>query len=445
MKKLYCILFAALLVNLSAFASVNFSEYFENATLRLDYVFSGTDAAQHISFMQAYKTDVWAGRRTNLQKPLLGGNGQISVKDAASGEVLYTNSFSTLFQEWQSTEEATKVTKGFENCFQVPWPKKPVIITVSLSDKYHNVSATLSHPIDPKDILIRPLESKNAYKQLQGGGNYESRIDVAIIGDGYSAEDQDKFYSDAERAVTALTGHEPFKSMKNKFNFVAVAAVSNDSGVSVPHNNNWKDTSLSSHYDTFYSKRYLTTSNMRLLYNQLAGIPFEHVIVLANISEYGGGGIYNSFTIASADHPTFEVVLVHEFGHCFGGLADEYYYDDEYSLSFPAGIEPWEPNITTLTDFDSKWKDMLSPGTAVPTEPDKIGNSSGRYRSWSSLSKEEKEILNNKIGVYEGAGYQSKGVFRPVQECRMKINECENFCPVCSRSLVRMADYYTGK
>lgn len=159
MKKFSCILLTALLVSSTAFSSDFFSKHFENATLRLDYIFSGNDTSQHISFMQAYKTNIWAGRRTNLQKPLLAGNGQICVKDAASGEVLYTNSFSTLFQEWQNTEEATKVTRGFENCFQVPWPKKPVIITVTLTDKYQQISASLSHPIDPEDILIRDRKS----------------------------------------------------------------------------------------------------------------------------------------------------------------------------------------------------------------------------------------------------------------------------------------------
>lgn len=445
MKKFSCILLTALLVSLTAFSSDFFSRHFENATLRLDYVFSGNDTSQHISFMQAYKTNIWAGRRTNLQKPLLAGNGQICIKDAATGEVLYTNSFSTLFQEWQNTEEATKVTRGFENCFQVPWPKKPVIITVTLTDKYQQVSASLSHSIDPEDILIRPLKSKNSYRQIHGGGNYESRIDVAIIGDGYSARDQQKFHSDALRAVTAIMNHEPFKSMENRFNFIAVSSISRDSGVSIPHADKWKDTSFSSHYDTFYSKRYLTTSSMRSLYHQLAGIPFEHIIVLANTGEYGGGGIYNSLVIASSDHPTFEVVLVHEFGHGFGGLADEYYYDDEYSLMYPSGVEPWEPNITTLTDFGSKWKDMLSPGTFIPTPPDSIERNFDVRRIWNTLSKEEKASLNNKIGVYEGGGYQSKGVFRPVQECRMKINECENFCPVCSRAIVRMVDYYTAE
>lgn len=439
------IILAAMLVSLPSFAEPAFDDWFLNATLRLDYVFSGNDSRQSISFMEAYRTEVWAGRRTRLQKPLLEGNGQITVQDAASGEVIYSDSFSTLFQEWQSTEEATKVVKGFENCFQVPWPKAPVKITVRLTDKYRHTTAVLTHPIDPGDILIRPLKSKNQYRQIMGGGNYASRIDVAIVGDGYAKKDTRKFYHDASRAVAAIMSHEPFSSMQDRFNFVAVNAISDDSGVSVPHRGEWKNTCFSSHYDTFYSARYLTTSNLRTLYFDLAGIPFEHILVLVNTGEYGGGGIYNSVTLTAADHPTFEMVTVHEFGHEFAGLADEYFYDDQYSPMYPAGVEPWEPNITTLTDFASKWKDMLPPGTFIPTPVDSLEASTDVRRIWNRLSDSEKEALNLRIGVFEGGGYQSKGVFRPVQECRMKINECEHFCPVCSRAIVRMVDYYTGK
>ena len=117
-------------------------------------------------------------------------------------------------------------------------------------------------------------------------------------------------------------------------------------------------------------------------------------------------------TVTTSDHPTFRPVLVHEFGHAYGGLGDEYFYDDGYETMYPADTEPWEPNLTTLIDFQSKWADMLS----VPG-----------------------------VGVFEGGGYQSKGVYRPAQDCRMKTNEAKNFCPVCSRALVRITDFYTSQ
>ena len=410
MKRTVCIL-TALLVSFCAF-SRSFSDSFENATLRLDYIFSGNSEESHIAFMGAFRTRIWAGRKSNLEKPLLAGNGSIEVLDPESGEVLYSNSFSTLFQEWQTTDEALKVTKGFENCFQVPWPRKTVDVRVTLTDKYHRVSASLTHPIDPKDILIRPLKSRNAWRQIHGGGHHDTRIDVAIVGDGYSRKDQKKFWDDASAAVSSLLSHAPFDSLADRFNFVAVAAVSDESGVSVPHAGQWASTCFSSHFDTFYTERYLTTSAQRAIYGELAGVPFEHIIILSNTGRYGGGGIFNSLTIVAADDRRTPVVTVHEFGHAFAGLGDEYFYDDDYSDTYPDGVEPWEPNITTKTDFASKWKDMMDGG--VPG-----------------------------VGLFEGGGYRSKGVWRPAEDCRMKTNECESFCPVCKRAIVRAVEFYT--
>ena len=168
------------------------------------------------------------------------------------------------------------------------------------------------------------------------------------------------------------------------------------------------------------------TSEMTRVADILGDTPYEHVIVLVNSPTYGGGGIYNQITLSTTRHATFRQVLVHEFGHAFGGLGDEYYYDDQYTTMYPAGVEPWEPNLTTLTDFASKWQDMLPEGTTIPTKPDG-------------------KDVTTKVGVYEGGGYQSKGVYRPVQECRMKINEVEDFCPVCTRAILRTIDFYTGK
>lgn len=411
MKRFCCIL-TALLVSGTAFAQ-HFSDNFEDATLRLDYIFSGNAEESRIALAGAYKTRVWAGRRSNMDKVLLEGNGKIEVLDPSSGKVLYCNPFSTLFQEWQSTAEARQTTRAFENCFQVPWPRRKVNIRVTLTDKYRRVSATLTHPVDPSDILIRPLKAKHPWRQIQGGGHHGERIDVAIIGDGYSKKDIKQFYTDASNAVASLMGHKPLSDMQDRFNFIAVAAVSDDSGVSVPHENKWMNTCFSSHYDTFYTERYLTTSSQRALYFDLAGIPFEHIIILANTSRYGGGGIFNSLTIVSGSNRLSGIVTVHEFGHAFAGLADEYFYDDEYSDNYPQDVEPWEPNITTKTDFSAKWKAMMDSG--VPG-----------------------------VGLYEGGGYRSKGIFRPAEDCRMKTNEFPDFCPVCRDAIIRTVDYYTG-
>ena len=421
----------------------DFDAFFENSTLRLDYVFCGDNAHQAIYFQQALRTSEWAGRRENLSEPLLEGNGQIRVLNPETGKCLYANSFSTLFQEWQVEEEATRVQKAFENCFQVPFPKQPVDIEVFLMDTHRQRSSYLKHRIDPTDILIRKV-ADNGYSStvVWQGGPLDETIDIVVVSEGYGASEKAKFYRDAEHVATALFRHEPFAANRNKFTIRAVFVPSLDSGVSVPRMGGWKRTPLDSHFDTFYIDRYLTTSAQQKVYDAIGTVPFEHIVVMVNTGIYGGGGIYNSLTIMNSDHPTFNAVMVHEFGHAFGGLADEYAYGDQVETSYPADTEPWEPNITTLHDFGAKWQDMLPAGTAIPTPLDDLDKQDVR-RIWQTFTPEQKALLNLKIGVYEGAGYQSKGVYRPVQECRMRINECEEFCPVCTRAIVRMIEYYT--
>lgn len=404
----------------------NFDTYFENRTLRLDYTFSGTDKQQQLFVDQLCSFPGWAGRRHHLKDLHLRGYGQITMCDAATGDTIYRNSFATLFQEWQGTEEATRVAKSFENCFLVPYPKNKVNITVSLFDNRGKISSSLTHPVDPKDILIRWLDSLpvTPHRYIRQNGSPEQCIDVAFVAEGYTAEQMPQFYKDCEVAVEALLDHEPFKSQQKHFNFVAVASESDDSGVSIPGKGIWKKTAVDSHFDTFYSDRYLTTLHLKQLHNLLAGVPYEHIVILANTENYGGGGIYNSYTLTSSRHESYRSVVVHEFGHSFAGLADEYYYDDEFEPMYPAGVEPYEQNITTLTDFDSKWKDMLPEGIPIPTP---------------ATGKD----LYTKIGVYEGAGYQSKGVYRAFQDCRMKTNDAPVFCPVCVRILDRLIRFYT--
>lgn len=419
-----------------------FEEYFEDKTLRLDYIVAGDSINQAIYFEQAYSTPQWAGRKEHLSEKLLNGNGQITVYEHGTDHVIYVNTFSTLFQEWQLTQEARHLKKGFESCFLVPYPKKPVDISVTLTDIHQKTTAELRHTIEPTDILIRPLGDNGIpYKYILKSGNCSDCIDLAIIAEGYRADQTDKFYADSQRAVDAIFEREPFLSLKDRFNVVAVAAPSLDNGPSIPHDNKWKRTMASAHYDTFYSARYLTTSSIHKIYDALSAVPFEQIIVLVNSETYGGGGIYNQVTLSTSDHPTFKRVLVHEFGHGYAGLGDEY-ATDEYEAMYPIDTEPWEPNLTTLVDFKSKWQDMLAKGTKVPTPPALLPNHKG------NLSAKDLKKLNDatrKLGVFEGAGNQSKGCYRPAQVCRMRINEVDDFCPVCQRAIRRITDYYTGK
>ena len=407
----------------------------QDKTLRVDYIFSGTDKTQEISLDEMSSFDGWAGRSVNLDKVPVAGNGQICMKNASTGEILYRQSFSTLFQEWQTTEEATRVRKSFENVFLLPMPSVKAIVTVELYGFKGGVSASMTHEVDPSDILIRKIDPQPApHRYVLKSGTAEDCIDVAIVAEGYTAEEAELFYKDAEAAVEAILSHAPFDAYKDRFNFVAIALPSEDSGVSVPGEGVWKKTALGSHFDTFYMDRYLTTLRLRQMHDRLCGVPYEHIVILANTDTYGGGGIYNSYTLTTAHHPSFRPVVVHEFGHSFGALADEYYYDDQFVEYYYPDCEPWEQNITTLFDFESKWDDMLPKRVSIPTPPVE-GN------IWKTFH--EGTDPASVIGVYEGAGYQSKGVYRPFPDCRMKTNAAEGFCPVCQRAIARMIEFQT--
>lgn len=438
MKQIITIIMLALATMAGA---QTFDEYFEDNTLRLDYVLGGDSAAQYIQLSQLYKQKQWAGRRNRLAETYLLGNAQINVFDSATGKLIYVHTFSTLFQEWLNETEATQMKRAFEASYNIPFPKRPIDIRVTLTDNHNKICAMLTHHVDPTDILIRPIGDNGIpYKYIQKNGDVSGCVDIAIVAEGYTADEMDKFYRDSQRAADAIFSHEPFKSMKHRFNVVAVGAVSNESGPSEPGRGIWHDTVLRSHYDTFYSDRYLTTSAVHKLFDLLSGVPFEHIIVLINTPRYGGGGIYNQWMCSSSDHATFKQVLVHEFGHSYAGLADEYNYGDNHVEWYPADTEPWEPNITTLKDFDKKWKDLIPAGTPVPTPPT-INN---YQQTRTTMSSEELNKKTQRVGVFEGAGYMARGAYRPAELCRMNVNEVEDFCPVCTRAIIGITDFYTG-
>ncbi len=420
-------LLLALLLACTGLNAQTFGEYFADKTLRVDYLFTGNADRQAICVDELSSLPRWAGRRHHLAELPLAGNGQITMRDAKDSTVIYRTSFSSLFQEWLETDEARTMTKGFENTFLLPWPQRPALVEITLFDPHRQVRATLTHTIDPQDILIheRGLTHITPHKYLLKNGPADQCVDVAILAEGYTTDEMDTFYADAKEACESLFSHEPFRSMKEKFNIVAVASPSEDSGVSIPRLDVWRSTAFHSHFSTFYSDRYLTTPRLKALHDALAGIDYEHIIVLANTDEYGGGGIYNSYTLTTAHHENFRPVVVHEFGHSFGGLADEYFYEEDImNDTYPTDVEPWEQNITTRVDFSSKWQDMIPEGTPQPTPAE--------------------DFNTHKIGLYEGAAYSFKGLYRGSYNCRMRTNEYPAFCPVCQRALRRLIEFYTN-
>ena len=449
MKNRLIVFLAGIMLLLCSAQGQDFDKYFEDATLRVDYVFAGDTGRTDIYLAKMYRQALWAGRRGRLDEAPLAGNGALTMRRHGSKEVIYMSTFSTLYQEWLMDDEAKEVKRAFDCSYNVPMPKEKADITITLYDKWRKVTAEMTHTVDPDDILIEPLthegtafqyvlkgecttpivpKAKRSTEKVASGKGRDytqveispfedvdiaHNVDLAIVAEGYRREDMGKFYADCRRAVDVLFAREPFRSLKNRFNVVAVAAESKHCGVSVPHLRDWRKGTTGTHYDTFRIDRYLMTQEMHRVYDLLAGIPFEHIMVLVNTATYGGGGIYNQVTTSSSDHPNFTEVFVHEFGHSYAGLGDEYAYDDMDTEWYPAGIEPWEPNLTTKKDMKAKWQDMIDEG--VPG-----------------------------VGLYEGAGYQSHGCWRPSEDCRMRTNASPDFCPVCDRAIRRITDFYTA-
>lgn len=392
-----------------------FEDYFVGKTLRIDYNFSGNNREQSISVDQLNVSPQWYGKTNNLASLPVEGNGQITVRDHKTQKVIYKNSFSTLFQEWLSYPEAASgIRRSFENVLLVPFPKDTIDITLDLRNNRREVMTSLTHQVVPTDILIRHIGEHNItpYTLLQQAKDTSRCIHIAFLAEGYQKNEMQTFIQDAKSAIEALFSHEPFKSNRDKFNIIAVEAPSVDSGTSEPSKGIWKNTALHSHFDTFYSDRYLTTLHLKDMHDWLAGTPYEHIIVLVNTENYGGGGILNSYNLSMTHHPAFRPVVVHEFGHSFAGLGDEYAYEAEQIPMYPIDIEPWEPNLTTKVNFTGKWEGLIG--------------------------KKDK-----KIGLYEGAGYSTKGVYRAYPDCRMRTNDNPEFCPACQQAIQRLIDFYT--
>lgn len=409
MRKLF--IFSVLTIACLSASAQRFEDYFEDRTLRLDYTFSGDAQHQQIYVDELISMPRWYGKRQRLNEVPLKGNGQIIVTSKADGEVIYRHSFSSLFQEWISTAESKHTQKSFENVFLVPYPKQPVDITVELYDYHNKVNAKMTHAVDPKDILIRKAGERlvTPYVTLQQAADTSRCIHVAYVAEGYQQHEMGTFLEDCKIAMEALFQHEPFRQMQDRFNMIAVMSPSAESGVSEPGKGIWKSTALGAHFDTFYSERYLTTLHLKKMNDILAGTPYEHIIVLVNGERYGGGAVYNSYTLTDAHDPSFRPVVVHEFGHSFGGLGDEYPYGDDDPMYFP-DTEPWEPNLTTKHDFNGKWENL---------------------------------VKAEKAGLIEGGGYLTKGVWRGFENCRMRTNEEPEFCLVCQQALKRLIDFYT--
>lgn len=415
----------SLLCLLPAAAQDAFTSYFRDSTLRLDYIFTGNASKAEITPDEAHLLQGWAGRRYHLDSLSLRGNAQLYVHDEATGKLIYCTSFNPLFLEWLATPLAQTERRSYEEVFRIPFPKAPVKVTITLNDLTQEPILSQTQRVDPKDILIRDhtRQQPGKHQYLIHSGDAKDCIDLAILAEGYTEADMPTFLKDAQAATEAIFSYEPFKSHRKNFNVVAVFSPSQQSGVAVPRKGQWPKTAFNSHFDTFYSDRYLTTRQVKAINDALIGIPYEHLIILANSDVYGGGGMYNSYLLSSTDHEHYLPVVVHEFGHSFGGLTDEYFYEgDPSSFGKPQEKEPWEQNVTNLKDFSGKWSHLLKKGTPIPT-----------------LEKQQKKYP---VGLYEGGAYLTKGMYRASFNCRMRTNDVPDFCPACTIALEKVISYH---
>lgn len=410
-----------------SFASVDFETYFENKTLRIDYLLGGNAKEQTVFLQNLKKEAHWGGTTKNLVDTFDYGNFRFKLIDKASGNLIYSRGFGSLFQEWQSTPEAKTLSRSYYQVNVMPFPKQKAQFVIDYRNRDGVFVQLFEYEIDPSNyFILEETAMKVKYSKIMGKGEVNKSIDVAFIAEGYTQEEMSKFRADVERVAGYVLNVEPFKTYANRFNIYALESVSEESGPDIPGKAIYKNTVLNSTFYTFDSERYLTTSDIKTMHDIAANVPYDHIFVLINTEKYGGAGIYNYYTSCSSDHKLSREVASHEFGHGFVGLADEYYtsgvsVEDFYNLK----VEPWEPNITTLVNFESKWKSMIEEGLVTPTP--------------------RTEEYNDKVGLFEGGGYMSKGIYSPVRDCKMKSNNKDEFCPVCQKACERMLKFIIGE
>ncbi|MDR2233856.1 MAG: IgA Peptidase M64 [Tannerella sp.] len=407
-------------------SQVSYNSYFEQKSLRVDFALSGDAHQQHAALQQLREEPVWGGPVKNLIDPFEYGGYLVKLYDRSTRTLLYSRGFNTLFEEWRTTDGAQHETQSWTNSIVLPFPKQPVIFELLAREYADNQFYSLwQMEIDPASIFIDKSPLKRLKKDsLQYRGDPAGKIDLVFLSEGYTAAEMDKFNADARRFTEALFQTEPFSAYRNNFNVWAVDLASEESGVDRSGEGIFRNTALNAGFYTFGLDRYMTTPDMKSIRDAVWDVPCDAIFILVNSPVYGGGGMYNFYAIGTADNERTIHVFVHEFGHSFAGLADEYFnadvaYDNFYNLE----TEPWEPNITTLVNFESKWKDMLPADTPIPTPVD---------------ANEPR-----KLGVFEGGGYVSKGIYRPMNHCTMRSNP--PFCPVCQHAIVRMIDYLSDR
>jgi hypothetical protein len=413
-----------ILFSLPLFAQSSFDTYFYDKTLRLDYQHAGDIKNQQIFLDELIAEPIWGGPHDSLIEPFEYGKYRFTVADSASGKIIFAKNYSTLFSEWQTTEEAKKTQRSFPESVIFPYPKAKVIVSFYARDKRNVLHLTQQFTVDPNSYFVKQ-ERRLVFPsfKVHYSGDPAHKVDIVILPEGYTADEMALFHKDCEKFANYLFSSSPYKENKDKFNIWGVEAPSPESGTDIPSKNIWKRTLMNTSFCTFDLDRYCMTTDYKSVRDLAANAPYDQIYLLVNSTKYGGGSIYNFYSICVNNNRAEEYIFTHEFGHGFASLADEYYesttaYEDFYAKD----VEPADPNITTLVDFDKKWKDLVDKDTPIPTPAD------DKYK--------------NKVGAFEGGGYVDKGIYRPRFDCTMKSISVNNFCPVCKRAIEKMIQYY---
>ncbi len=453
-------------------AGARFEDWSDGATLRLDYHHSGLRDEEAFALDLLRREGPWPGSRNHLIDPLNLGPYRFEVRDAASNQILFAQGFSSIFSEWVTTSEAKKMRRSFHESLRFPFPSVPVQVAVLKRGADNRFGEVASFAVDPGslDIIREPLTGAGKVWPVFENGPPEEKVDLLILGDGYTQAELPTFRAEARRLVKILFETPPFRERRKDFNVWAIDRASEDSGIDRPRAGVYRRTALNVTYNIFGSERYALTLDNRTLRETAAQAPYEFIEILINGEQYGGGGIYNLFATCVTRSGSSPYVFVHEFGHHFAALADEYYTSSvAYETTSPI-IEPWEWNITAYLDPPHlKWHDLVAPGTPLPTPWDKkkyekaqqrfqsrrreIRSRGGPEAEIDALFAEELawtrpflagQAHGGMVGIFEGGGYRAEGIYRPSTDCIMFTRNLERFCPVCSRAIERVIDGAIG-
>jgi hypothetical protein len=455
---------------LAAQPATDFDARFTGRTLRFDYHHAGDAREEHVALDALRLEGDWPGSRTQLVDATNLGKYLFEVVDPATQQVVWSRGFASIYGEWETTGEAKKAWRVFEESQRFPEPRGPVQLVLKKRQGDGTFREIFAQLVDPAARFTdrSPLPGVARATTLHDGGDPAVTLDILVLADGYTADEAGKFEADARRLSGVLLDTEPFRSRRDDVSVRALHVAAPESGISDPRRGQWKANPLGCSFNAFDTDRYVLTYRNRALREAAAQAPYDALILLFNGRKYGGGGIFNLWATCASDSSESAYVFVHEFGHSFGGLGDEYYSSQVSYEDFVApGTEPWEPNVTALLDPSRlKWADLVAPGTPLPTPWGKeaydaqdlayqarrkdiaaTGDDAAAEALMAEVKRATKALLEaephfGQTGAFEGASYEPKGLYRPEVDCIMFTRNPTAFCRVCARALERAIDLY---